>query len=293
MGKNLFLYILLMLGLMSCSLDSKLFGNKEQNNNDNVKEVLDSVQKDSLKNLYSSQEEQKGFNKNFGERKYQDLIVPIGPIVSSKSLNNKVDIPNISTNHAKKKEIKKEDLVPFTYEERRASEVIKNIQDILKDSGFFKLIEDVCVLKDEYILIKDDFNNVMSKIQNKKASLMENLNNNKNKIRELAQLQNELKIGFEFDEFINKIDMAEQEIRSAALFFDIAQKSLEESIIKRLESKNKASYALKLSREALSKAESTLDNLDSYFLKKAEAMVKKQELEKLIEHVKTVLKSIN
>lgn len=65
---------------MSCSLDSKLFGNKEQNNNDNVKEVLDSVQKDSLKNLYSSQEEQKGFNKNFGERKYQDLIVPIGPM---------------------------------------------------------------------------------------------------------------------------------------------------------------------------------------------------------------------
>ncbi len=61
MGKNLFLYILLMLGLMSCSLDSKLFGNKEQNNNDNVKEVLDSVQKDSLKNLYSSQEEQKRF----------------------------------------------------------------------------------------------------------------------------------------------------------------------------------------------------------------------------------------
>lgn len=192
-----------------------------------------------------------------------------------------------------KKRNKKEDLVPFTYEERRASEVIKNIQDILKDSGFFKLIEDVCVLKDEFILIKDDFNNVMSKIQSKKASLMENLNNNKNKIRELAQLQNELKIGFEFDEFINKIDMAEQEIRSAALFFDIAQKSLEESIIKRLESKNKASYALKLSREALSKAESTLDNLDSYFLKKAEAMVKKQKLEKLIEHVKTVLKSIN
>ncbi len=151
----------------------------------------------------------------------------------------------------------------------------------------------MCVLKDEFILIKDDFNNVMSKIQSKKASLMENLNNNKNKIRELAQLQNELKIGFEFDEFINKIDMAEQEIRSAALFFDIAQKSLEESIIKRLESKNKASYALKLSREALSKAESTLDNLDSYFLKKAEAMVKKQKLEKLIEHVKTVLKSIN
>lgn len=31
-----------------------------------------------------------------------------------------------------------------------------------------------------------------------------------------------------------------------------------------------ASYALKLSRQALSKVESTLDNLDSYFFKKAE-----------------------
>ncbi|WP_330529206.1 hypothetical protein [Borreliella valaisiana] len=36
-------------------------------------------------------------------------------------------------------------------------------------------------------------------------------------------------------------------------------------VIKRLESKNMASYALKLSRQALSKAESTLDNLDSFF----------------------------
>lgn len=48
---------------------------------------------------------------------------------------------------------------------------------------------------------------------------MENYNNNTNKIRQLVQLQNELKIGIEFDEFINKIDIAEQEIRSEAFYF--------------------------------------------------------------------------
>ncbi|WP_419250410.1 P12 family lipoprotein [Borreliella afzelii] len=47
--------------------------------------------------------------------------------------------------------------------------------------------------------------------------------------------------------------MAGNEIRSSAFFFDDSQKNLKESIIKRLESKSKASYALQLSRLALSK----------------------------------------
>ncbi|WP_330529205.1 hypothetical protein [Borreliella valaisiana] len=46
------------------------------------------------------------------------------------------------------KKIKKENLIPFTYKEKRISEVIKNIENILKDSGVFKNIKDVCVLKD-------------------------------------------------------------------------------------------------------------------------------------------------
>lgn len=38
MKKKLLLYVLLMIGLMSCNLDSKLSGNKGQKNNNDVKE---------------------------------------------------------------------------------------------------------------------------------------------------------------------------------------------------------------------------------------------------------------
>ncbi|AJY73048.1 P12 family lipoprotein [Borreliella afzelii] len=82
---------------------------------------------------------------------------------------------------------------------------------------------------------------------------MENSKNNRNKTRELVRLQNQLRIDIELDNLINKIDIAGNEIRSSAFFFDDSQKNLKESNIKRLESKSKASYALQLSRLALSK----------------------------------------
>ncbi|WP_210380225.1 P12 family lipoprotein, partial [Borreliella burgdorferi] len=110
-----------------------------------------------------------------------------------------------------------------------------------------ELIREVRVLKDEYALINSDFYDVIEKIHNKKTSLMENYKNNRDKINKLTLLQNNLKINIELEQLINMIDIAENEIRSAAFFFDTAQKRLKESIIKRLESKNNRSYALKLS----------------------------------------------
>ncbi|WP_210373132.1 P12 family lipoprotein, partial [Borreliella bavariensis] len=182
-----------------------------------------------------NQEKQKVFTKNFGERKYKDLkdlIVPVESGVPLESLNNKVGISNISIGHVQKKE----DLIPYTNEEKKADEAIKYLENILGDSGFSELIKNVCVLKDEYALIKDDFYDVMGKIHNKKTLLMKNYKNNRDKIRRLTQLQNELnKQHIELDQLINKIDMAENEIRSSAFFFDSAQKRLKESIIKRLE----------------------------------------------------------
>lgn len=55
MIKNLFLYTSLMVGLMSCNLDSKLSDHKGQKNNNDVKEVSNSVSKDVFNNLYSNQ----------------------------------------------------------------------------------------------------------------------------------------------------------------------------------------------------------------------------------------------
>ncbi len=282
-------------GLMSCNLDSKLSSNKEQKNNNNVKEVSDSVQEDGLNDLYNNQEKQKSFTKNFGERKYEDLINPIEPIIPSESLKNKANIPNISIAHTQKKEIKGEDLIPSTKEEKEADEAIKYLEEnILKNSKFSELIREVCVLKDEYALINADFYDVIGKIHNKKTSLMENYKNNRDKINKLTLLQNNLKIEIELEQLINIINIAENEIRSAAFFFDTAQKMLKESIIKRLESKNNRSYyALKLSRQALSDARSALSNLESFASKRIEPMVRKKKIKELIEHAKTVLESLN
>ncbi|PRR26888.1 hypothetical protein CV642_05190 [Borreliella burgdorferi] len=295
MRKSLFLYTLLMGGLMSCNLDSKLSSNKEQKNNNNVKEVSNSVQEDSLNDLYNNQEKQKSFTKNFGERKYEDLINPIEPIIPSESPKNKANIPNISIAHTEKKETKKENLIPSTNEEKEADKAIKYLEEnILKNSKFSELIREVRVLKDEYALIKADLYDVIGKINNKKTSLMENPKNNRDKINKLTQLlQNNLKIDSELEQLINMIDMAENEISSAALFFDNAQKRLKESIIKRLESKNNKSYALKLSRQALSDARSALSNLESFASKRIEPMVRKEEIKELIKHAKTVLESLN
>ncbi|MCD2331189.1 P12 family lipoprotein, partial [Borreliella burgdorferi] len=276
-------------------LDSKLSSNKEQKNNNNVKEVSNSVQEDSLNDLYNNQEKQKSFTKNFGEWKYEDLINPIEPIIPSESPKNKANIPNISIVHTQKKEIKEEDLIPSTNEEKEADKAIKYLEEnILKNSKFSELIREVRVLKDEYALIKADLYDVIGKINNKKTSLMENPKNNRDKINKLTQLlQNNLKIDSELEQLINMIDMAENEISSAALFFDNAQKRLKESIIKRLESKNNKSYALKLSRQALSDARSALSSLESFAFKRAEPMVRKKKIKELIKHAKTVLESLN
>ncbi len=282
-------------GLMSCNLDSKLSSNKEQKNNNNVKEVSNSVQEDGLNDLYSNQEKQKSFTKNFGEWKYEDLINPIEPIIPSESPKNKANIPNISIVHTQKKEIKEEDLIPSTNEEKEADEAIKYLEEnILQNSKFSELIREVRVLKDEYALINADFYDVIEKIHNKKTSLMENYKNNRDKINKLTLLQNNLKINIELEQLINMIDIAENEIRSAAFFFDTAQKRLKESIIKRLESKNNRSYyALELSRQALSDARSALSSLESFAFKRAEPMVRKKKIKELIKHAKTVLESLN
>ncbi|WP_215538289.1 P12 family lipoprotein, partial [Borreliella bavariensis] len=183
---------------------------------------------------------------------------------------------------------KKEDFFPSTKEEKKADKAIKDIENLIRDSGFPELIKNMCSLKHEYTLIRNDFYDVITKIENKKISLMKNYHNNRNKIRELVQLQNNLQIREELDEIRVYIDIAEQEIRSAALFFDEAKESLKEGIIKRLEkSENRA--ASQLSKQALNKAEDALKNLETSSSKKGEAMGRRRFIKELIEQAKTAL----
>ncbi|WNZ73089.1 P12 family lipoprotein [Borreliella garinii] len=309
MQRNLFLYTLLMIGLTSCSLDSKLFGNKEQKNKNDIKNDLDSIQKNTLNKLYDNQEEKKGL-KNFEELKDGGLISPtpaeslasirptiekenIGPMVSLETSNNKASIPTttISIEHNQKKEIKKEikkeQLLPSTKEEKRADKEIKNIENAIRGSGFPKLIEDMRSLKHEYTSIKSDFYDVIDKINNKITLLMKNRHKNRTKITELRQLQNNLNTANEFDAIMTQIDIAEQDIGDAALFFNEAKESLREGIIKRLENENRV--ALRLSKQALNKAEDAFSKLENYSSKKNLAMGQSRIIKKLIEQAKTAL----
>uniref|UniRef100_UPI003B228DFC P12 family lipoprotein n=1 Tax=Borreliella tanukii TaxID=56146 RepID=UPI003B228DFC len=301
MRKNLSLYALLMMGFMSCNLDSKLSAdNKEQQSNNIVKKVLNSVQEDALNNSNINKDKKKDFVENFREQKYEDLAVPMGPVnpteskASSESLNNTIGISNTSIGNTQKKEIKQEDLIPSTNEEQRADRAIKNIETILDNSKFSDLIKTVDVLKDEYDSIRADFNHVMGNVYNQRTSLIGDYKNNKDTIKELTQLQSKLlKIYSELDGLINNIDMAESEINSAALLFDNAKESLKKGIIKRLESSRNTSYSLQLSRQAFSQAQSALRNLEAFLFKRIEAMAKKKEIEEFIKHAKTVLVNLN
>ncbi|ADQ31299.1 putative lipoprotein (plasmid) [Borreliella burgdorferi JD1] len=280
MVKNLFLYILLIVGLMSCNLDSKLSDNKEQKNNNGAKKGgVDSVQKDFAKNLE-------------GEQEYKNLAIPVKPAVNSGSFDNEAGISNIPIKQDQKKEIKKEDLTPVTDEEKRAYKIIKNIEEnILESSGFSELIKNVCILKNEYALIRGNFYDVLHDIQNKLISMKEDYKKNKDKIRILTQLLNKSRMWGELDRLINDIEIAEQEIKSAATIFKAAQESLKDSIIQRLKNNNKAS--LQLSKQAVIKAESALENLESHAHKKLYSISKKEEIIEFIEDAKTVLANLN
>ncbi|WP_330529126.1 P12 family lipoprotein [Borreliella valaisiana] len=59
-------------------------------------------------------------------------------------------MPDISIEHAQKKEIKEGGLIPFTNEEKKVNRTIKGVKNILGDSEFSKLIKTVCKLKDKY-----------------------------------------------------------------------------------------------------------------------------------------------
>lgn len=285
MRKNLFLHIILIWGLTSCNLNSKLPNNTEQKKHNETKEIANNIQ-----------EKQKTLSKNSNKQEYDNLIVPISPEIPLLPHNNGADIPNNTLiENNQEKEIKKEGLIPYTNEEKEADQTIKRVESIITNyGGFSKLAEDINNIKKRYVSINSDFQDVREKIHNELTTLKKNYSINKTKIKELTQLQNNLKIDLELETLINKINIATQEIESAAVFFNKAQESLKEGIIKRLKNKNRVSYeASQLSRKSKIEAEDVLNKFESHGYKKVEAMAKSKEIEKLIKNAKTVLTNLN
>lgn len=190
MRKNLFLHIILILGLTSCNLNSKLLNNTEQKKHNETKEIANNIQ-----------EKQKTLSKNSKKQEYDNLIVPINPEIPLLPHNNGADIPNNTLiENNQKKEIKKEDLIPYTNEEKEADQTIKRVESIItKYGGFSKLAEDINNIKKRYVSIKSDFQDVREKIHDELTTLKKNYSINKTKIKELVQLQNNLKIDLELE----------------------------------------------------------------------------------------------
>ncbi len=162
MRKNLFLHIILILGLTSCNLNSKLPNNTEQKKHNEIKEIANNIQ-----------EKQKTLSKNSKKQEYDNLIIPISPEIPLLPHNNGADIPNNTLiENNQKKEIKKEDLIPYTNEEKEADQTIKRVESIITNyGGFSKLAEDINNIKKRYVSINSDFQDVREKIYNELTTL--------------------------------------------------------------------------------------------------------------------------
>ncbi|ABF82182.1 P12 family lipoprotein [Borrelia hermsii] len=189
-------------------------------------------------------------------------------------------------------EIKEEDLIPNTKEEKEAEAEIEKVKSVLEKSGFQQLIENAHELKDRYERVRADFYDIMEKIQSERTSLSKKHKENIEKIRKLTQLQNRLnEERSNLDMLMTQVDSGLNERISAKCLFEEAQKTLKEAITKRLESASRVGYSFRrvnsnlpkqLSREARRYAENSLEQLESSSMRIIETAGAMKGIENLI-----------
>ncbi|MBW6184571.1 P12 family lipoprotein [Pseudomonas aeruginosa] len=193
--------------------------------------------------------------------------------------------------------IKEEDLVPSTKEEKEAQKEIEKVRSVLGVSGFAQLVEDARKLKSEYEQLESSFYGTLSELQNKIGSYPRK---DRTERQKLIQLCNQLNEGrSHVDRFRIQVDSGLDERTSSKYFFEKAQDTLNEAIIKRLKSKlPRNRYLLRrgdsdlVARQALREAENALSQLESSSIKLIEAMGIKKEIEALIEEARSVLENL-
>ncbi|AHH06056.1 Hypothetical protein BOM_1513, partial (plasmid) [Borrelia miyamotoi FR64b] len=193
--------------------------------------------------------------------------------------------------------IKEEDLVPSTNEEKEAQKEIEKVRSVLGVSGFAQLVEDARKLKSEYEQLESSFYGTLSELQNKIGSYPRK---DRTERQKLIQLRNQLNEGrSHVDRFRIQVDSGLDERTSSKYFFEKAQDTLNEAIIKRLKSKlPRNRYLLRrgdsdlVARQALREAENALSQLESSSMKLIEAMGIKKEIEALIEEARSVLENL-
>ncbi|BDU63532.1 lipoprotein (plasmid) [Candidatus Borrelia fainii] len=297
------LFILIFLSLFSCdinTLNEMMLKSREkylkQSNKVEDLNPNDGKQKGSLE---QSDVFEQHMEKGLKHQVVQDLhVVPVN------NMNKEIPVPQNFPYYPYQEEIdiKEEDLVPFTKEETDAYKAIKDIESVIKDSGFAKLIEDARELKDEYERLGVDLYNILSKLQEKRSfkglSLGgDKFRKNRMEIKNLNYWYSCLREEYSnFERLINEIDIAIQDIGSAKSFFEKSQNTLKEAITKRLKSKlPRNRYLLRkgdsnlLAKQALREAENALTQLESSSSKIGEAMGIKKDIENLIQEARSVL----
>ncbi|UPA10063.1 P12 family lipoprotein (plasmid) [Borrelia nietonii YOR] len=247
------------------------------------------------------QEEQEEIVNGLEERERIQQDIEVEPVVPVNKMTSVFQYSQA------KIEIKEEDLIPNTKEEKEAEAEIEKVKSVLEKSGFQQLIENAHKLKSEYEQLESDLHGTFAELQTKLQEQIDlkkvNLRNNSNrtKIQRLKKLQNQLKISFDLERLISQVDSGLSGLESARFFFEKAQKSLKEAITERLENELRKNRFLRrvngnlpkqLSREARRYAENSLEQLESSSLELNEAMAKKEEIKKLIEGAKSYLASL-
>ncbi|AFI31711.1 P12 family lipoprotein [Borrelia crocidurae] len=306
MKKNVLLsaFMLTLLFLLSCDLDvlnSLLIEAREkfldENKNNKGLHLKDENQKDQEDVII-------GFEG--GHKAMQQQVAPgVGePVLAIEPVN--LEIPVLQWypyNQEEKIEIKEEDLIPDTDDEKGAQKGIDEVKSALGNSNFEQLIEEARKLKDEYAQLESSFYDTLSKLQSKIGSYRP-LNRNSNikkqeliriKKQELIQVYNQLnKERNDIDMLMIKVDSGFNDRSSAKYFFEKSQKTLKEAITERLKNERRNRWVRKvnndtIARRARSEAESSLKQFESASSKIGEVMGRKKDIEELIKGAKSVL----
>ncbi|WP_155806995.1 P12 family lipoprotein [Borrelia crocidurae] len=294
-------FMLTLLFLLSCDLDilnSLLIEAREkfldENKNNKGLHLKDENQKDQEDVII-------GFE---GHKTMQQVVPGIGqPVVAMKPINSEIPVLRwYPYNQEEKIEIKEEDLIPNTEDEKRAQTEIEKIKSVLENSNFDQLIEEARKLKDEYAQLESSFHDIFSKLQSKigRYPFLKNKIKKQELIKikkqELMQVYNQLNgERDDIDMLRIKVDSGFNERSSAKYFFEKSQETLKEAITERLKNKHRSSWARKgnidaIARRAIGEAESSLKQLESASSKIGEVMGSKKDIEELIDNAKSVLR---
>lgn len=302
MEKNtLATYMLMLISLLSCNISSpnELMSKKTEKKEDG--KILGFKEK--------IQEDLEVVQQHLEEREKQMVQA-----VSVKSINVKKTFPYYLQEEI---EIKEEELIPSTDEEKKAEKAIRD-----GSLEFAKLIDNENKLKNEYTQLESSFNEVYSEIlrfadliqeevhivgrinhiiktkPNKKKKYQKRERQNTSEKRNLIKLFNRLlaKRG-DIEELNTQLYSGLSERASAKYFFEEAQQTLKDAITERLKNKRRgwkkarSIYGSNLAIQAKNDIENALSQLNTSSSKISKAMKIKEEIEQLIQKAKSVLDS--